>query len=75
MRVPRLCQMYHKQIKGLTESETGTILDKIYTEWFAAKAGSTPSPRLDETEKTLNALGDARPLSKIEEALIDLSVK
>ena len=76
LRIPRLCNQYHNKIVGVSESETGQILEQIYLEWYAT---------VQEERKRKQALKNQQPnddsantqnvaLSKIEEALIDRSV-
>ena len=36
LRVPRLCNMYHNKVKGLTETEASQLLEKLYNEWYVA---------------------------------------
>lgn len=36
LRVPRLCNMYHNRVKGLTDTEANQLLEKLYEEWYVA---------------------------------------
>ena len=36
LRVPRLCNMYHNKIKGLSDTEANQLLEKLYNEWYTA---------------------------------------
>ena len=86
LRIPRLCNMYHSKIKGLSEQESNQLLEKIYNEWYVATREARKqkmaegsiltgaSKSVDFTQTSAFVPSDTRPLSKIEETLMDRSI-
>ena len=87
LRIPRLCTMYHAKIKGLSDQESNQLLEKIYNDWYiatrearkqkmaAADGSSLAGKSLDITQTSaMFSPSDTRPLSKIEETLMDRSI-
>ena len=78
LRVPRLCNMYHDRVKGLTDTEANQLLEKLYQDWYVATretkqaaAKKARGSKLDTQEASI----ETRPLSKIEETLMDRSIQ
>lgn len=69
LRIPRLCHTYHNKIQHLNEQQSSKLLEDLYNEYYAAtieRRRGNLSMGLADTEQ--------RPLSKIEESLLDRSV-
>ena len=71
--------MYHNQIKGLSETESAQLLEKLYNEWYVSVKSAQPLP--ESPEKRPKTRGPVSPersperkkMSKIEETLLDRS--
>ena len=77
LRVPRLCNMYHGKVKGLTDTEQNQVLEQIYNDWYVAAREQKVAEmkKLNEGSKdVVNTQDSLKELSKIEETLMDRSI-
>ena len=71
LRIPRLCHTYHNKIKHTcNEEESSKLLEDLFNEYYAA----TSAKRNANTSLSPGDEEGYRPLSKIEESLMDRSM-
>ena len=69
LRIPRLCHTYHDRIKHLNDQESSLLLEDLFNEYYDATRQSRKAQEAWAAQEE-----GARPLSKIEESLVDRSL-